>query len=306
MASIRRLEDGRAKPWQIRIRRKGTDVTEYFRTKREASEFASKVEADFDCWAKLLGGELRRHTVADLVDRYMSGYRGKDHNAPNRLAWWKEHFGDWTPSEFNADTVREALSRLATDPAPHGGKLVTETDKPRTGATINRYKAAVSSAFKAGIDGGWFGIKDNPFGGIRSRKEERGRFGRCLEDDERARLLAACDGSDWPGSVPGVATLRRGRTRPSAADSRSPGPASPLFALDPAPLLTTMDRLVLTTLVGDCPRYPPTIGGFRQPSTIPRWLGGRASGNVRGRDRPGLASRRAAAERGAAPRQRCS
>lgn len=199
MASIRKLEDGRAKPWQVRIRRKGTDVTEYFRTKREASEFAAKVEADFDRWAKLLGGELRRHTVADLVDRYMSGYRGKDHNAPNRLAWWKEHFGNRTLSEFNADTVREALSRLATDPAPHGGKLVTETDKPRTGATINRYKAALSSAFKAGIDGGWFGIKDNPFGGIRSRKEERGRFGRCLEDDERARLLAACDGSDWPG-----------------------------------------------------------------------------------------------------------
>ena len=63
---------------------------------------------------------------------------------------------------------------------------------------MNRYKAAVSAAFKAGIDGGWFGLKDNPAAGIRGKKETH-RFGRALEDDERARLLSACDDSSWSG-----------------------------------------------------------------------------------------------------------
>jgi integrase len=199
MASIRKLQDRKSKPWQVRIRRKNQSFTEYFRTKKEAAEFAAKVEADFERWAKQLGGELRRHTVAELIDRYMAGWHGKDHNTPNRLLWWREHYGDRALSDFSGDTVREALGQLETEPAPHGGKRVTASDKPRTGATVNRYKAAISAVFKTAIDRGWFGVKENPVTGIRGRREQNHRFGRCLEDHERARLLAACDQSDWAG-----------------------------------------------------------------------------------------------------------
>ena len=45
------------------------------------------------------------------------------------------------------------------------------------------------------MDAGWYGIKANPAAGIRQRKENNSRFGRVLEDDERARLLEACDRS---------------------------------------------------------------------------------------------------------------
>jgi integrase len=48
-------------------------------------------------------------------------------------------------------------------------------------------------------DKGWFGVRDNPAAGIRNRKENNSRFGRTLEEGERARLLAACDQStSWP------------------------------------------------------------------------------------------------------------
>lgn len=198
MASIRKLSGNRSKPWRVEIRREGKRIDQTFRTKKEAADFAAKVEADFSRWSKLLGGELKRHTLADLLDRYIGQWSGKDHNTPSRLAWWREQYGERTLAEFNGDTVREALARLATEPAPHGGKTVTETDKPRSGPTINRYKAALSSAFKAGIDGGWYGLKDNPAAGIRGKRETH-RFGRALDDDERARLLSACDASGWPG-----------------------------------------------------------------------------------------------------------
>lgn len=199
MASIRKLTDGRKKPWQVRIRRKGQEFSEYFRTKKEADAFSAKVEADFDRWAKLLGGELRKHSLAALIDRYMTIHEGKDHNLASRLAWWKDNYGERPLSDFTSDAVRDALSRLEEDPAPHGGKTVTQAAKPRSGATINRYKSALSACYKAGIERGWFGLQTNPFTGIRSRKECGNRFGRSLEDDERARLLDACDQSaTWP------------------------------------------------------------------------------------------------------------
>ena len=194
MASVCKLEN-RSKPWQVRIRRKGQTFIEYFRTKKEADAFAAKVEADFDRWAKILGGELRRHTLAELIDRYLGIWSGKDIATPARLAWWKDQYGDRLLSEFNTDTAREALARLEEEPAVQGGKTLTTTERPRSGATVNRYKAALSACYKAGIDRGWFGLQFNPFTGIRSRKETGNRFGRVLEDDERARLLEACDRS---------------------------------------------------------------------------------------------------------------
>lgn len=191
MASIRKLPGARSKPWRVEIRRQGKEpIDKTFRTKKEAQAFATEVESDFDRWSRLLGKELTKHTLGDLLDRYVLIWKGKDHNTPTRLAWWKDQYGETPLSAFNDDTVREALARLEIEPHARGS---------RTGATLNRYKAALSAAFKAGIDRGWYGLKTNPVGGIRGRKESSHRFGRSLEDDERGRLLDACDRSTWPG-----------------------------------------------------------------------------------------------------------
>jgi integrase len=200
MASIRKLTGNRSKPWRVEIRRQGKGaIDKTFRTKKEAEAFAREVEADFDHWSRMLGKELAKHTLGDLLDRYALVWTGKDPNAPTRLAWWNDRYGETPLFAFSADTVRDALARLEVEPAPHGGNRVTQAEKPRTGATINRYKAALSAAFKAGIDRGWYGLKVNPVAGIRGRKESGNRFGRSLKDDERARLLDACDRSAWSG-----------------------------------------------------------------------------------------------------------
>jgi integrase len=200
VASITKLKDRTGKPWQVRIRRKGQTFVEYFRTKKEADAFAAKVEADFDRWSKVLNGELRRHTLAELIDRYLTIWTGKDHSLVTRLAWWEDRFGDRPLSEFTRDTVREAMAAMEAEPASRGGWHVTQQATTRTGSTLNRYKAALSACYKTGIDRGWFGLKDNPFQGVRDRKEGNNRFGRALEEEARARLLAACDQSTaWRG-----------------------------------------------------------------------------------------------------------
>jgi len=115
------------------------------------------------------------------------------------MAWWKEQYGDRLLSEFRGDAVRKGLAMLEEGTARQGGNVVTDTDRKRSPATLNRYRTAISSAFKTAIDKGWFGVTENPATGIRQRKENNNRFGRCLEEGEHARLLEACDRSAWKG-----------------------------------------------------------------------------------------------------------
>lgn len=199
MASIRKIPGRKSKPWRVDIRRQGTSITQTFRTRKESSDFAAKVEADFDKWSKLLGGELRRHTLADLIDRFIKQWTGKDRSVISRAGWWYDHFGGLTLAEFNGDVVREGLARLELEPALKGGHDVKEGDKPRSSATINRYKTAISTVFKAAIDRGWYGVRENPAAGIRQRRENNNRFGKCLTDEERKTLLEACNRSSWAG-----------------------------------------------------------------------------------------------------------
>ncbi|MCP5409469.1 MAG: site-specific integrase [Chromatiaceae bacterium] len=200
MASIRKLPNRKTKPWRVEIRRTGkTPISETFRTRKEAQAFAAEIESDFDKWARILGGELRRYTVGNLIDRFIEQWTGKDLSVISRAGWWKDQFGDRPLSEFNGDTVREGLASLEEGTALKGGNIVTETDRKRSPATLNRYRTAISTIFKAAIDKGWYGIKDNPAAGIRQRRENNNRFGRCLEDNERAALLKACDQSPWDG-----------------------------------------------------------------------------------------------------------
>jgi len=78
----------------------------------------------------------------------------------------------------------------------------------------------------------------------------------------RRRYQARGPRRRWAGCVPGCATLRRGRTQPSAAATPVAGSYATPFSLAPNPPSSPSDRPVFTTRVGDDPRYPPTIRRF--------------------------------------------
>lgn len=113
-----------------------------------------------------------------------------------QLAYWKDHIGNVSLMDIDRDTIMDELDRLAKEPArqPKRGKASTDTGRPRSPATVNRYLAALSSAFQSGIKGRM--VKENPCRGI-PRGKETHRFGRSLSDDERKALLAACKDSEW-------------------------------------------------------------------------------------------------------------
>jgi len=122
-----------------------------------------------------------------------------------QLMWWSGQFAGLSLADVTADRISMARDTLAQEAFTRGkarehaetGKVMKPTQYKRSGATVNRYIAALSHALS-------FAVKDrrvlerNPVSDIRRKKESRGRT-RFLSDEERSALLHACRRSAWPG-----------------------------------------------------------------------------------------------------------
>ncbi len=194
----RKRNDGK-NSYRVLIRRKGhKTISGTFDTKRKAEAFAREVEGQIHKYAKLIGGETAHHTLAELIDRFMEHYAGRDRSLLPRLSWWRDQYGGRNLSEITRDTIQEGLERLRTEPRKQGGHKVTLTDGKRSPSTMNRYLGAISTVFTHAKKCGWMGVQLNPCRDI-GRGKETHRFGRYLSDDERKALLEVCGNSGWAG-----------------------------------------------------------------------------------------------------------
>jgi integrase len=113
-----------------------------------------------------------------------------------QLEWWRTHLGDLTLNNVSSAKISELRDQLANGTVKWGTNLKEkETDK-RSNATVNRYLAALSSAFGIAVKE-WQWINENPMRRVSKLKEPGGRV-RYLTDEERERLLAACKDSVNP------------------------------------------------------------------------------------------------------------
>lgn len=147
----------------------------------------------------------RSPTLADLFDAYMAAYTGRDKAMGWRLQVWRERLGHRPYTELTTSEIRDALRRIASEPArawrgiDADGKPIHRVARPkRSAATVNRYHALLSGVLQWAIDEqrapeDW----RNPARGIKRGKESAGVV-RFLEDDERRRLLDACRAAAWP------------------------------------------------------------------------------------------------------------
>lgn len=130
--------------------------------------------------------EARRHTLADLIDRYIKDViPSKPKSAKvqmQQLGWWREMLGQYSLADITPSLLAEYRDKLVSGITPRG--------KPRTPATVVRYLAVLSHAFSIAVkEWGW--IESSPITKVSKPKEPRGRV-RFLSDDERNRLLIAC------------------------------------------------------------------------------------------------------------------
>ncbi len=185
----RALLDGSTR-YKAIIRRKAHPLkTKTFRTRAQAAAWAKRVEVMILDHKAIPTWEADRHTVADLVDRYIEeilprkprsyreGYR--------QLRWWKDQIGSYTLAATTPALISEYREKLSQ------GK--TRSGTGRKPATVNRYMAALGHAFTVAVkEWGW--VEANPVHKLSKLKEPRGRV-RFLSDEERERLLEACGGS---------------------------------------------------------------------------------------------------------------
>jgi len=191
MANIesRRAHDGTVS-YRAKVRLVGHPATSAtFARLTDARRWVQDTESAIRTGRYFTVAEAKRHTLADLVDRYITEVLpSKPKNAANtklQLLWWKSKLGALTLSNLNASAIVQWRNTLQT--------TNTLRRRPMAPATVVRYMAALSHALNVAMKD-WEWLEDNPMRRVSKPKEPRGRE-RFLSDDERTRLLSECQAS---------------------------------------------------------------------------------------------------------------
>lgn len=188
MAAINKhtSEDGKT-TYRVRVRLKGYPIqTATFKRKTDAQRWAQDTESAIREGRHFKTAEAKKHTLGDLVDRYIKDVLPtKPKQAPAQrpqLERWKAEIGSYALSDITPALIVECRDKLLSEPTPRGGI--------RNPATVVRYMAALSHAFTIAVNE-WQWLEDSPMRKVKKPKESRGRV-RFLNGDERAKLLTAC------------------------------------------------------------------------------------------------------------------
>lgn len=183
MASIEKRVTDSGTSYRVKVRLKGfPPESATFERLTDAKDWATKTEADMKAGRHF--GASKRHTFAELADEYAPHAKDSE-----RLAFWRGVFGPDSLDALTPSRIAKERDKLLAGTTSKRD-FVTGAMLKRTGATVNRYLAALSSCLSYGVkELQW--LERNPMERIRRPAENKGRV-RFLSDDERVRLLDAC------------------------------------------------------------------------------------------------------------------
>jgi len=196
------IEERKTKSGEVRykaqVRVKGHPIqTTTFKRKTDAKRWARKVETDIEEGRFFRYSEAQKHTVADVVERYVASVAPSLKTAADRerqLAWWEAELGNCTLAALTPAVIAERRDKLLKGDDGRGTQ--------RAPATVTRYLAALSHALTTAMNE-WGWLEDNPMRKVKKPREPRGRV-RFLSDGERALLLKKCKESTDPRLYPVV------------------------------------------------------------------------------------------------------
>ncbi len=188
----RTATDGTAR-YTAEVRLKGYPAqTATFKRKTDATKWVQNTESAIREGRHFKTTESKKHTLGDLVDRYIKDVLPtKPKQAPAQrpqLERWKAELGCYVLADITPALIVEVRDKLLTESAPRGNI--------RSPATVVRYMAALSHAFTIAVNE-WQWLEDSPMRKVKKPKESNGRV-RWLDDEERVKLLTACKESPNP------------------------------------------------------------------------------------------------------------
>ena len=188
MATItERLAKDGTKRYRAEVRLKNFKAqTATFKRKTDATKWIQNIESAIREGRHFKTSEAKKHTFADMVDRYIKvvlpNYNEKEQSErKSKLLWWKDKLGVYCLADISPPLIVECRD------------LLGETRSP---ATVVRYMAALSHNFTIAVNE-WEWLQENPSKKVKKPTEPDGRV-RFLEDDERHNLLIACKESSSP------------------------------------------------------------------------------------------------------------
>lgn len=197
MAVIEKRTTGENKTsYRVKVRLKGyPPQTATFDRITDAKKWAQDTESAIREGRHFKTSQAKRHTLAQLIDRYIRDVLPKktknkmsQSNQKQQLEWWKAKIGSYLLSDITPALIAEYRDKLGSEEIREGVQ--------RSPSTVVRYMAVLSHAFTIAMRE-WMWVEDSPMRKVSKPKEPRGRV-RYLSDDERKRLLAACKESAHP------------------------------------------------------------------------------------------------------------
>jgi len=194
MATIEQRQgpDGRL-VYRVRVRRKGTPTqTATFPKLADAKRWAQMTEGRVLEGRHFPSTKPTRHTLTEALDRYtreVLPHKGVHmcHNQHYLLQWWHKRPGAYALSDLTPALIAQWRDTLAETRAP---------------ASVRAYLCALSHVLTV-ASSEWNWLDHSPMPKVRKLKLPHGRV-RFLSDEERTRLLTACQGSHNPYLYTGV------------------------------------------------------------------------------------------------------
>jgi len=127
------------------------------------------------------GKRIRYKTFREVCNEYLLRWNKKDYSGQmERINYWCQVFDDRMMTDIDIFDLREHIDSMVDD-----GQRAT---------TINRKKAVLSSVYKFALSRGY--VDDNIVRNVIVDDDTK-RRDRVLSDDERQRLIKACQKSRW-------------------------------------------------------------------------------------------------------------
>ena len=187
MASIEKRQTKQGIRYRARITLKGHPrLSETFTTRREAVRWAERTTEALRSRRFQPESEGEQRTFGELVDRYnreKAPLLATARTQRRCLEWWTDQLG----RDTRLSQITPAAIASVRDTLPAGSGV---SGKPLSPGSVKRYLTILGSAMGAATKE-WFWLEDNPCTKVVRPSEPRG-WVRCLDGDERPRLLAAC------------------------------------------------------------------------------------------------------------------
>lgn len=198
MANIQKRINKKGKvSYTALIRIKGyPTMSATFARKTDATIWANEKEAMMKKGKRIKDAEAQRHTLEELIDRYIEEKlperKTNKESFKAQLNWWRKRIGKYLLSEITPALLSKYKNILKNEP----NVKATLNVLPKTGATVNRYLAALSIVFTKAYKE-WEWMEENPMLKVEKYSETSGRT-RFLSQEEQERLLKACQESRTP------------------------------------------------------------------------------------------------------------